>query len=1008
MLLLVLLFAGVLSASAQENIRGRVVDGSDGSPLVGVNVTVQSTTTGTITDLDGNYNLRVLPGAETLVFSFVGYETQEIAINGRNVINVTLEPVVLQGDELVVVGYTTEKRRNITGAVATVEPEALDIRKSATLEDQLKGRLAGVQINSTGEPGRGAEITIRGQRFLGGSGQPLYVVDGMYMSQNPNLNPNDIASIQVLKDASAAAQYGSQSANGVVVITTKRGNQAPGNTITFNTYAGYQEVPHQVDIMNSAEWAALNRMAYENVGLPPIAGAINPTVDTDWQDALFTRGSIQNHNLQISGATTNANYLISGGYTKQDGAIIETGFERYSLRVNSELQRGILTFGENASLSRANRDNLIGYPLIDAVRMLPTIPVYDPNNIGGFGVGSQANYTFATNPVGMQKLEENASTSNQALGTVYAEVALPLNLRYRFNLGLQYEDYQWGSFIRQGQIRLNDPLLPARLTKDNNDRTSVLYENLLTTDQTYGRHTVNAVVGLSEQKIDYEHLRAYRENFPNENYQAINAGTENLNNEGFNVTTTRRSYLARANYDFANRYLVTGTFRRDGSSRFGPGNRWGNFWSGSLGWVVSEESFYKNMGGLASAIPSLKLRGSYGELGNEEIDDYAFAALIYQNIGYLFGPGGGQVGNGAIQTNLSNPDIRWQDNRMTNIGVDLALLNYAVTLNADYYISESGGALVRAPLPWSLGSDVSPFVNAGTVRNSGFEVGGAYRMERKDFNLNTGLNLTTTKNEVLELGNGGQPIFAGPWGIARTTEGGPVGEYYVLKMEGIFQSQAEVDAHSYTDPQTGASKLIQPGAKPGDVRFADLNNDGIITDLDRYGAGNAIPDLELGFFADGRYKAFDFAVALRGTSGTRSSTSPSSGRSGWTTKRTTPPVSRRGRRKTRAPTRRAPSSALRARPTANPVSDRWIENGNYLRIQNVVLGLHPSGAVDAAAGVKRVRLRVYVNLQNLYTFTNYSSWDPGTWLGDPLARGIDDGYIYPNVRTISVGLDLRL
>lgn len=1005
LLLLVLVWmAAASAASAQQLVEGLVYDSADETPLPGVNIRLQGTTLGTITGVDGRYEFRVPEAEGTLVFSFVGYETQEVAIAGRARIDVALTPAVLTGEEVVVVGYTTQRRRNITGAVSSIEPDALEIRTSATVEDALKGRLPGVEVNSTGEPGEGAQIIIRGQRFVSGSGEPLYVVDGMYMAQNPNLNPDDIASIQVLKDASAAAQYGSQSANGVVVITTKRGRQGE-NRVAFSSYLGYQEVPKTIDVMSAADWAVINQMAYANAGLPPMPGSLDPAADTDWQDALMTRGAIQNYNLQVSGGAGNATYLISGGYVNQDGAVIETGFERYSLRVNTELKKGILTLGETAAVARSTKANMVGFPFIDAVRMLPTIPVYDPNNLGGYGYGSPENNTFGTNPIGAQELQDNSTRSNELFGTAYAEVDLPANFRYRFNLGLQYQDWAYEVFNRIGVIRQNETPLPARLRETADQRTSVLYENLLHYDAAHGPHRVSAVAGLTEQRVQFSNLMAYREAFSDEDIRVINAGTENLENGGYDVETARRSYLARANYDFADRYLLTASFRRDGSSRFGPDHRWGSFYSGSVGWVLSNEAFYAQLPVLGTGVDYVKLRASYGELGNEDVGDYQFAARIVPNLSYLYGD---QVGTGAIQLSLATPDIRWQENRMTNLGLDLALLDYRVTLNADYYISESGGTLVQAPLPWSLGSESSPFVNAGTIRNSGFELGAAFRRDGEAFDFNAGLNLTTTRNEVVDLGNGGQPIFSGPYNIARTQIGGPVGEFFVRKTDGLFQSEAEVQAHSWTDPETGATRLIQPDAQPGDVRFVDLNDDGLITDLDRYGAGSAVPDLEMGFFFDGSYKQFDLGLSLRGAFGNEIFSIPKF----WTDRLDDNANYREGLQPwtPENPNTDVPRAVIgtAGAMNADPVSDRWIEDGSYLRIQNVVLGYTLPKRYLRSLGVADGGLRLYVNVQNLHTFTSYTFWDPENVGMGILARGVDDGQIFPNVRSYTVGLDLTL
>jgi TonB-linked SusC/RagA family outer membrane protein len=458
----------------------------------------------------------------------------------------------------------------------------------------------------------------------------------------------------------------------------------------------------------------------------------------------------------------------------------------------------------------------------------------------------------------------------------------------------------------------------------------------------------------------------------------------------------QEALLVRANYVYKGRYLFTGTLRRDGSSRFGPADRSGTFGAASLAWVMSEEGFYHAIPFLGSSVDYFKLRASHGVLGNEDIGDYQFSAPIQQNLNYLFGPT--VVSSGATQITLANPGIRWQSNRETNVGLDLGLSHDRLTLSADYYVSTSDGLLVQAPLPWSLGVEGSPYVNAGTIRNTGFELSATHRLERGDFKLNTSLTVTTTRNRVLHLGNGGQPIFAGPFGVARTAEGSPIGTFWVLQTAGIFQDTAEVRAHG-----------AQPGAKPGDVRYVDRNGDGRIDLDDRYAAGSATPDLTGGLFLDGHYRRVDFTLNLRGSLGgkifnvarywTDRMDDISNFRQGlapWspTNPSTTTPRAVIG-----------PQGAM----NANPLSDRWIESGSFLRIQNVSLGYAVPERIVRALNLSTMEPRIYVNVQNLYTFTGFSNWDPETLgFSNPLARGVDDGAIYPNPRTVTFGIELRL
>jgi TonB-linked SusC/RagA family outer membrane protein len=998
-----------LLAQGTGQITG-VVTGANAAPVAGALVAVPGTAAATRTGPDGRYTLTgVAAGARRVRVEFVGFAAQEqtvtVAAGQTATVNFQMEAQAVGLQELVVVGYTTQARRTVTGAVSSVSAEQLQDRQVATVEEALRGRVPGVHVVSSGEPGRASQVIVRGQNFLSAV-EPLYVVDGMYTRQNPALNPEDIESIQVLKDASAAAQYGAQSANGVIVITTRRG-RAGAPRIAVNSYVGYQEVPRRIEMVDASRWLEINNLARANAGQPTFTAP--NSFNTDWQDAVFQRGGIQDHNVTVSGGSENASYLIGAGVLDQVGTIINTGFERYSFRVNSEARRGRLRIGQNASLSRFVRENVVGFPLIDVVRFQPLIPVRDPNNAGGFGFGSGSGplATFGTNPVGGFEREDNRDLSNRVLGNLYGELGITDYLRYRVNLGVDYQDLNWNQFIRQVQIRQNSP--PAfNEGLDRRDNTlNLLQEHLLTFDNAFGDHSINAVAGVTEQSGRFERLEAYRRGFANENITQIDAGTASFQNRGFEIPSALRGYLVRANYSFADRYLVTGTFRRDGSSRFGASNRWANFAAGSLGWVVSEESFYNTVPVLGNAVDYLKLRASYGSLGNQDIGDFQYAAAIASNQSYVFG---GTVASGATQLALANPDIRWQDQTQTNVGVDFALLDNRLSMSADYYVSESGGLLVRAPIPWSLGSGfnsvtAAPTVNAGTIRNRGFEFGAQYRHQVGDVEMNFGANLTTIRNEVVELGNGGQPIFAGFEGVSRTTVGGSVGEFFVIKTAGLFRSEAEVQAH-----RNSKGQVIQPRAKPGDVRFVDFNDDGQINDLDRQVAGSPIPDFEGGFNFDATYRSFNFGLAMRGSQGAEVFNVARF----WTGRLD----ENHGYRADLDPWTPQNPNARDPRPlfgtagaegNARPRSDRWIEDASYLRIQNVVLGYVLPTSLTQRLGLAGERSRVYLNIQNAHTFTGFSNWDPEIRGGDsPLARGIEDGRIYPNPRTFTLGVDLSL
>lgn len=1001
LLLAALLLAGWLPAEAQTVVQGRVMSAQTQTPVPGVRVMVRGTTQGTVTDAQGRYSVSA-PANATLLFSAPGFETLEEAVGGRATVDVSLEPSAVQVEGLVVVGYTTERRRDVTGAVASVSADQIADQKVATVEEALRGKVPGVQISASGEPGRPAQVVIRGQTGLGNPA-PLYVVDGMYLDENPNLDPDDIASIEVLKDASAAAQYGSRASNGVIVITTKKG-RAGAPQLSFSTYYGFQEVPTRIDMAGTAEWQALYTQAYANAGITAPAGVTQPTtVNTDWQDQLFRRGAVQNYDLSVSGGGLVGSYFLSGGFFDQKGSIMDTDFDRYSFRANSEARFKAITLGENVALSRTDHRGLVGYPLIEAVRFLPTIPVYDPANPSGFGYGSDANPTFGNNPVALFEASDHSNHSNQVIGSAYGEANLLPSLRYRLNLGLNYEDYSQKDFSSIAQIRYRTPNPAASLTEIRDSRSSLLIENLLTFDRGFldGVHHINAVAGVTAQKVDYDRLLGSRAGFPDENLQELDAGqTDVLNNRGFTIPSRLTSVLGRLNYSLRDRYLLTGSARRDCSSRFGPSNRCGNFGAVSLGWVASEESFFHSIP-LIGGADLFKIRGSTGVLGDQSsIGDFAYLAPIQTNLNYYFN---GAISPGAIQRELANPDIRWQGNRSTDVGLDMAFLDNALTITADYYHNTSTGLLVGVPLPLSSGASNSPTINAGSFRNTGFELGGGYGLQRGDLLLNATANFATNRNTVIALGNGGQDIFAGPFGVSRTAVGEPVGEFYLKRMAGIFQSQEEIDGYKNSE-----GKVIQPNAKPGDVRYADLNDDGVISDQDRYDAGSGIPKYTGFLGLNAKYGSWDGGVNLRGSFGNKifnvvkfwtnridDLNGSRAGFTPWTPENhsTTTPRAIFG-----------PEGAA----NGDPVSDRWLESGDFVRVQNVILGYTLPSSLSQRLGLGSNGPRIYLNAQNLFTITDFSNWDPDVLgFNDPLARGIDDGFIYPNVRTFTVGLELR-
>ncbi|HEX5872992.1 MAG TPA: TonB-dependent receptor plug domain-containing protein, partial [Longimicrobium sp.] len=550
--LLLGLGAAPLAAQGTGRVSGTVTAAS-GEPVADATVVVVGTTLSARTGADGRYTITgVQPGSRQLRASRLGLasaaRTVDVAAGGEATANFQLAAQMLLLDTMVAVGYTTQRRTTVSDAVAEITAEQIDNQQVGTLEEALRGRIPGVTVQSTGQPGQESQVIVRGQNFVEGI-SPLYIVDGMYTRQNPNLNPEDVESVQVLKDASAAAQYGAQSANGVIIINTRRGTSGEPR-ISVNSYYGVQDVPQRLDFAGAQRWREINNMARQNAGM---AVDNSPwTADTDWQDAVFQTGSIQDHNVSVSGGTGNASYLLGAGYFEQEGTIIETGFERFSFRANSEIRGGRWRIGQNAAVSRSTRENIVGFPLIDAVRLQPGIPVYDEANPSGYGYGSGNGSlaSFGTNPVGAFEREDNRDINNRVLGNVFGELSLPAGFRYRLNMGVDYSDLNWNQFVRQRQIRQNTEPTFNEATDRRDTFLSFLVEHLLTFEGNRGGHALNAVAGISENTQKLERLEAYRRGFTDEDITQIDAGTTNFANRGYEIPSALRGYLVRANYSF--------------------------------------------------------------------------------------------------------------------------------------------------------------------------------------------------------------------------------------------------------------------------------------------------------------------------------------------------------------------------------------------------------------------------------------------------------------------------
>jgi TonB-dependent starch-binding outer membrane protein SusC len=976
-------------------VSGRVT-AETGEGLPGVNVVTKGTSSGTVTDINGDYSINVPDASSTLVFSYIGYVAQEVPVNGRSTINISLVPDVQSLNEVVVIGYGTQQRAELTGSVASVN--VADARRApvATVGEAIQGRVPGVTITSSGTPGQTSNINIRGIGSLNAGSGPLYVVDGLWLDNIRDINPADIESIQVLKDAATTAIYGSRGANGVVIITTRKGS-AGEPSVNFNAYAGVQNILKRWDLTNAREFAAINNLAHDNANRPRLPGAdtqFNPNIDTDWQDEMYKQGSVQEYNLNVSGGGENANYLISGGYFGQQGAILGPSFKRYSLRVNTGFTKGRFRIGQNLLFARSNTVNVNGLPFVDMVRMLPTIPVYDPANPGGFGFGNSNNITYGTNPVALQRLQNSTGLVNRILGNVDATVRIFDFLSYKLNLGLELNNFNDRLERKYGQWRQGDPLDPSFLTENRGERLFSIWENTLNFDRTFGAHSISALVGYTEQRQTSSNTLATNRNYgvgPTY-FFVLSAGSTNPQVGGVASEWAKRSYLGQVQYNYDGRYLLTASVRRDGSSRFARENRYGNFGAASVGWRISRETFFENV----PVISDLKIRASYGVNGNDNLpNDYLYQRTINQNVNYIFGTAQA-VTPGSIQTQLESPGIKWESRYTTNAGIDIGFFDDRVLLNADYYISTTRDALVNPILPFFIGNaGGNPFINLGRLENRGFELGLTYQQTQGDLKYGATANLTTIRNKVLELAYDGQIIVGGPHGgITRTEVGQPVGAFYLLEMQGIFQNAEEITAHG-----------AQPGAQPGDVRYRDVNMDGTINAQDRVFVGSPIPTLQYGINLNAAYRNFDLTVFFQGVAGNQ----VYNGVRFWLDRmddngnyrRDLNPWTGPG---TSATTPRPVIVGPSAANNSQAASTRWLENGSYLRLKNIQLGYTlPESVVNRLQVINR--LRIYLTGQNVLTFTKYTGLDPETVGSGFFARGVDDGS-FPNLRTFTGGIEI--
>ncbi len=982
----------------QQQITGTVLDDT-GVPLAGVNVVIEGTLKGTQTDFDGNYALDASTG-NVLIFSYIGMKTQSVTVGNSNVVNVTMEIDAASLDEVVVIGYGTQKEALLTGSVGIVKSDEVKKVTYANSAGVLQGRVPGVKVETNGgAPGAGVNVVIRGTGSFGND-QPLYVVDGNIVGSMSFLNPNDIETISVLKDASSAAIYGSRASNGVVLITTKKGSVGDVQ-INLETKIGYQTPTKYLDFLNAREYANWHNMARDNDGdarAVPNDTGFNPNIDTDWQDLSLNPALYKEYNLNVSGGSKNARFYVSGQVLDQKGVVVDSDFKRYNVTANTSFNKGIFSMTQSLLLSReeSNPNNFF----IREGAVPPTIPVYDANNEGGFA-GLDPNLhglARGINWYGRAILHENLITTDRLVGSVQPKFQLSKNLTYKMNLGIDYSlvhNYAFQpTFFQSTSQEASETI--ARLNENYIRSLSSLMENTLEYSNTFGKHGVTLLAGFTTQSIKARSAGGVGTNFIFNDFRVLDAADDNTDDTTGNLQENAlTSYLARVDYDYDGKYILSGTIRRDGSSRFKEDNRWGVFPSGSLGWRVSKEGFFPQDG----FVSNLKLRGSYGLLGSQNVGNYVTSSVLNTSNFYNLG---GLVYGGSIVTNLANPDLKWETTTIQNYGFDAEFLDGKISFSAEYFKKRSEDILVSVPIPLSGGLGATLPSNAATIDNKGFEFGGSYR----HFSLNDGLNFDVTlnfntlDNEVIALGDGVNPITGGGYTqggyqATRTDVGQPVASFYGLKTEGVYQTQAEIDADGRND------------AVLGDMNFVDLDGDGDIDDDDQTYLGNPIPDFEYSLAFNMDYKNFDLSLFIQGVEGNElwngkryhyvldgtRGIKTTEALNAWTPQNTNTTVPRATIR----------DLALNKRP-----SDYLVEDGSYLRLKTLQVGYTLPGDFTERFYVSN--LRFYVSGQNLLTFTDYKSYDPE--LGRPLDGdgSLFDGGVdrraYPNNKNFLFGVQI--
>lgn len=1038
---LFLLSFSLAAVYAQDiQVKGTVISATDNEPLPGVNVSVKGNTSiGTITDFDGNFILSV-PSDATLQISFIGFKTQEIQVAGKPEIHAILKEDTETLEEVVVVGYGVQKKSVVTASIAKVSADDLSATAPVRMDNALKGLAAGVTVtSSSGQPGAAAQIRVRGIGTINNS-DPLYIVDGMPIEGGLDyLNPSDIQSIEVLKDAASGAVYGARAANGVILVTTKTGKL--GKTkVTYDFSYGWQSAWKHRDVLNATEYALLINEGLVNAGMSPIYNdPYSYGEGTDWQNEVFNDNApVMNHQISVSGASEKVSYLLSAGYYTQDGIVGgdygRSNYERLTLRSNNTYTLfdesknrnwlNSLKITSNLSYARIKSTSIEanstwGSPLGSALSLSPILTVYDEGEAAQAQLdkyAGSANYTpfydprngklfmipgseygEMTNPIANLSLPGTQGWSHKFVANFSAELQIWENLKFRTSYGADLSF--WGSDGYTPIYYLRDGGFSTRSTafSEKHDGTVWQLENVLMYDNTIDKHSFSVMLGQSAKKSNGSYLWGSRNNIINYSRPYLD-GSTGLASDGDQSASgapsevaTLASLFARASYNYDERYMLQMTVRRDGSSRFGSNNHYAVFPSFSLGWNLTNEKFMEKR---PEWLTSTKVRFSWGKNGNENIGNFRYTVLAVTGNNAIFGANE-QVTIGSKASGLANPDLKWEESEQYDLGVDFGFFNNALTFTADYYKKITNGMLMEMNIPSYVGES-KPIGNVGKMENSGIEMEASYKFNVSDWNFRIGGNLTYLHNQLIEYGNdsgwANLDSFQGTGTISRAQNGKPFPFFYGYKTNGIFQNVNEINAYT-----NAAGELIQPNAVPGDVRFVDVNGDGQITDEDRTDIGKGMPDWTYGFNMNISWKNFDFNMMWQGTIGndiydaTRRTDISATNLPSWML----------GRWTGEGTSNRIPRF-VRGDNVNWQSSDLYVYDGSYLRLKNIQLGYTLPQHLTKKVFISSLRL--YVAAENLFTFTKYHGFDPEISSGGT-SLGIDYG-VYPQARTWTIGANL--